>query len=195
MNQIFGEYTDIGLHNQEYLKIRFSPSSLPLQQRWRNNGLSADFLADYMTTFFPGETAPDGFPAPDRQAQMKDAVSYVANELLENAMKFSHAPDRYPVTLILQLSQTYIRFYVQNNITPVAAAAFHACIWEIMNTDPDRLYLARLTANAETANNDRSGLGFLTMINHYQAQLAWKFVADAHEPTVMTVTTMVQLAV
>jgi hypothetical protein len=33
----------------EYLKIGFSPTSIPIQQRWRNNGLSANFLADYLS--------------------------------------------------------------------------------------------------------------------------------------------------
>ena len=30
----------------EYLTLAFSPTSAPLRSRWRNNGLSADFLAD-----------------------------------------------------------------------------------------------------------------------------------------------------
>jgi hypothetical protein len=31
----------------EYLTLAFSPLSAPLRSRWRNNGLSADFLGDY----------------------------------------------------------------------------------------------------------------------------------------------------
>lgn len=38
--------------SQEFLLINFSSSSIPLNQRSRNNGLSADFIADYLTTFF-----------------------------------------------------------------------------------------------------------------------------------------------
>ena len=37
----------------EYLTLAFSPTSAPLRSRWRNNGLSADFLGDYVTTFLP----------------------------------------------------------------------------------------------------------------------------------------------
>src|ERR1700683_674106 len=74
----------------EYLTLAFSPTSAPLRSRWRNNGLSADFLADYVTTFLPTR---DGKPAAaSRQKELKHAVTYVANELLENAMKY-HQPD------------------------------------------------------------------------------------------------------
>ena len=86
MTQIFGDFIE-NPSSQEYLIIGFSPTSLPLQQRWRNSGLSADFLADYVSTFFPGGDT----TALNRKAEVKDAVSFVANELLENAMKFSYA--------------------------------------------------------------------------------------------------------
>ena len=91
MTQVFGNFVEMDEHKQEYLIIGFSPTSIPLQQRWRNNGLSADFLADYLSTFFPGEDA----ESQEQQTEVKDAVSYVANELLENAMKFNHLPSKY----------------------------------------------------------------------------------------------------
>lgn len=52
MTQIFGYYVDKPL-SQDELSLRFSPSSIPIKDRWRNNGLSADFMADYLTAFFP----------------------------------------------------------------------------------------------------------------------------------------------
>ena len=55
MTQTFGKFIERQEEYGEYLKIGFSPTSIPLQQRWRNNGLSADFLADYLSTFFPGK--------------------------------------------------------------------------------------------------------------------------------------------
>ena len=54
MTQIFGAFMARQGASGEYLKISFSPTSMPIQQRWRNNGLSADFLADYLSTLaFP----------------------------------------------------------------------------------------------------------------------------------------------
>jgi hypothetical protein len=191
MPQIFGNYIDVKFQNQEYLKIGFSPSSLPLQRRWRNNGLSADFLADYLTIFFPGEDEGDQ----GRQSEIKDAVSYVANELLENAMKFSYAPQEHPVSITVQLEQDNVRFYVQNNIECECVAAFQVFIERLLTEDPDELYMERLMANAAEENKGGSGLGFLTMLNHYNAQLAWKFEPAGQDLEVMTVTTMVNLTV
>ena len=75
MAQIFGHFIDRQDADGEYLKLGFSPTSMPIQQRWRNNGLSADFLADYLSTFFPGEDTASA----ERQVEIKGAVSYIAN--------------------------------------------------------------------------------------------------------------------
>ncbi|WP_245912129.1 slr1658 superfamily regulator [Brunnivagina elsteri] len=85
MNQIFGYYVDKPL-NQDQLTLSFSPSSIPIKDRWRNNGLSADFMADYLTSFIPtDENQPS---TAQRQSEIKSATSYIANELLENSMKY-----------------------------------------------------------------------------------------------------------
>ena len=101
MTQIFGDFIDDLPPSQEYLIVGFSPSSVPLKQRWRNNGLSADFLADYFTTFFPSSQSDR--TESDRQAEIKSAVSYIANELLENAIKFNDETSQYPISIHLQL--------------------------------------------------------------------------------------------
>ena len=191
MTQTFGDFVAPNHQRQEYLQIGFSPSSLPLQRRWRNNGLSADFLADYLTIFFPGEDEGDQ----GRQNEIKDAVSYVANELLENAMKFSYAPQAHPVSITMQLDQDHVRFYVQNRIACEDVADFQTFIKRLLSEDPDELYMERLTANAEEEHKGSSGLGFLTMLNHYNAQLAWKFEAAGEDLETMTVTTLVNLTV
>jgi hypothetical protein len=192
--EIFGTYEELDPASHEYLQIGFSPTNLPLQQRWRNNGLSANFLADYITTFFPGKTA----EVVERREEVRDAVSYIANELLENAMKFSHLPERYPVEIRLQLESNSIRFYVTNSVAPDALPQFRDTIQRLLTEDPERLYMERLAENiaAGPERAGESGLGFLTMLNNYNAQVAWKLVTlrEGTEPVVI-VTTMVHLAV
>jgi hypothetical protein len=191
MSQIFGEFIEKDCNQQEYLQIGFSPSSISLQERWRNNGLSADFLADYLSTFFPGEDD----EALDKRSEVKDAISYVANELLENAMKFSYAPAHHPVSITMQLDAQRVRFYVTNSLDPQSLPGFQQFIEELLAGDPDELYTERLIKNAEGEGDGESGLGFLTMLNDYHAQLAWKFDVYAGDPAATVVTTMVQLAV
>lgn len=190
MNQIFGDFIE-PTPSQEYLIIGFSPSSIPLKQRWRNNGLSADFLADYLTTFFPG-TQEDA-SALTRQAEVKSAVSYIANELLENAMKFNDENSHYPIDIKLQLEQDGLIFSVANSIPPSAVDNFQGYIQKLLVCDPSEMYIEQLEKNAADDNCTASGLGLLTMLNDYSAKMGWKFETVQEDPEVIAVTTMVQL--
>ena len=192
MIQTFGDFIEQSA-SQEYLIIGFSPSSIPLKQRWRNNGLSADFLADYLTTFFPGnEDEPSTI---HRQAEIKSAVSYIANELLENAMKFNDETSDYPIDIKLQLESDGVIFSVANSISPKAVNKFQAYIQQLLASDPSELYIQQLENNAADDNCTGSGLGLLTMLSDYTAKIGWKFQTVQKEPEVIAVTTMVQLRV
>ncbi|MEG4230225.1 DUF6272 family protein [Microcoleus sp. N9_B2] len=192
MTQIFGDFIEQPA-SQEYLIIGFSPSSVPLKQRWRNNGLSADFLADYLMTFFPGqEDAPSTI---NRQAEIKSAVSYIANELLENAMKFNDETSEYPIDIKLLLESDGVIFSVANSISPQAVDKFQAYIQQLLTSEPSELYLQRLEKNAADESCINSGLGLLTMLTDYTAKLGWKFQTVHKDPEVIAVTTMVQLTV
>lgn len=192
MTQIFGHFIEQPA-SQEYLIIGFSPSSVPLKQRWRNNGLSADFLADYLTTFFPGN--PDEPSTIEREAEIKSAVSYIANELLENAMKFNDETSEYPIDIKLQLESDSVIFSVANSISPQAVDKFQAYIQQLLSSEPSELYIERLEKNAADESCTNSGLGLLTMLTDYTAKLGWKFQTLHKDPEVIAVTTMVQLTV
>jgi len=192
MIQTFGDFIE-PTPSQEYLIIGFSPSSIPLKQRWRNNGLSADFLADYLTTFFPGNE--DDPSTIDRQAEIKSAVSYIANELLENAMKFNDESSEYPIDIKLQLKSDGLIFSVANSISPQAVDQFQGYIRQLLASEPSELYIEQLEKNAADESSTGSGLGLLTMLSDYTAKMGWKFQTVQQDPEVITVTTMVQLRV
>ncbi len=145
MTRIFGHFIAQKDDHGEHLEIGFSPTSIPIQQRWRTNGLSADFLADYLRTFFPG----DDRAAAERQAELKSAVSYVANELLENAMKFSYAPSQHAISIAMYLEADAVSLYVTNSVDPHAVAAFQQTIERLLTEDIDTLYMEQLTHNAD----------------------------------------------
>ncbi|HDN27728.1 MAG TPA: ATP-binding protein, partial [Thioploca sp.] len=84
--QIFGDFIEEFKSDGDYLKLGFSPGSIPLQRRWRTNGLSADFIADYLEVFFIGQPATNSDPTIPIPVRSRNAVKYIANELLENAM-------------------------------------------------------------------------------------------------------------
>lgn len=191
MAQIFGDFVEPNEGSGEYLKISFHPASAPLQQRWRNNGLSADFLADYLSTFFPG----DDPTSTERQAEIKDAISYIANELLENAMKFSYASSKPTVSIEMILEPEIISLYASNSLDPSTIQPFQNFIQRMLSEDPNELYLKQLERSADNDEDNSSGLGFLTIVNDYGADLAWKFIDGAQERDDVAVTTLVKLPV
>ncbi|NJR40031.1 MAG: ATP-binding protein [Leptolyngbyaceae cyanobacterium CSU_1_4] len=188
--QIFGDFNEEVPGSEEYLVIGFSPGSMPLKQRWRNNGLSADFLAEYLATFFPGNEE-DTIKA-DKTIEVKSAVSYVANELLENAMKFNDETSQQPISIKLEMHNDRLIFFVKNSLKPKTIAKFQSYIQELLTGDRDELYIRQLEHNVQDENSG-SGLGLLSIMNDYLATVGWKFEASSKNPEIMTVTTMVQL--
>ncbi|MBC7905383.1 MAG: ATP-binding protein [Rhodospirillaceae bacterium] len=183
-----GRYRECGAATKEGLELSFSASSIPLKQRWRNNGLSADFLADYVTTFFPRvENDPKSLA---RQQEIRGAVNYIANELLENAMKYSDEHLTQPISIKLVMEADSILFVESNATNAARGRAFQAFVTELATSDPTELYVTQLERGVETGG---SGLGLITMVNDYGAQLGWKF--DDLGDGAMRVTTQVLLEI
>ncbi len=196
MQQTFGKFQENFSGDREFLNIGFSPSSLSIQQRWRNNGLSADFVADYLTTFFPYDS--DSEREKQRQAEIKHAVSYIANELLENAMKFNYFQSQQAIEFGIHLlgdREFKIVLYVSNSVDPDRVKEFQAFIQELLTSDPNELFILQMEKNAENPDSEASRLGFLTMINDYAAELGWNFTTQSNPEQSILVTTMVWLTV
>ncbi|NJN38779.1 MAG: ATP-binding protein, partial [Acaryochloridaceae cyanobacterium CSU_3_4] len=134
--QTFGQFLDDIPDSQEYLTLNFAPTSAPQrQQRWHNNGLSADFLGDYFATFFPGEPVLNS--EIDLKGTVKATVSYIANELLENAFKYSDELANLPITITLRLYDREILFQVTNYANQAMAQHYQAFVQKIESTDLD----------------------------------------------------------
>ena len=192
MVQVFGDFVE-STHKKENLILGFSPSSVPINERWRNNGLSADYIAEYLATLLTShENQSDN---EEYLAEIKSSASYIANELLENGMKYCNEQTEYPITFHIELASNEIRFFLENTIIPANAERLKEFINELDNSDPDELYIRQLERNAEAdlEDNTSSGLGFLSIINDYSAKLGWKFQPVDQSSLVMSVTTLVRL--
>ena len=175
MTQIFGEFIEEFPPEHDSLELTFTPSSRPIKQRWRNNRLSAHFVADYLSSFLPVDE--EDASSEKRIKESKGAVSYVANELLENAIKFNKDDINYKVKFGIHfLGETEVTavIFASNSVNPEGANKLKEFIDEILDSDPNELYLQQLEKNAES-ESDTSGLGLLTMINDYSAKIGWKF--------------------
>ena len=194
--EIYGEFIENEHRHDtdsEFLTLRFLPNATPLQNRWLTNGLSADFLADYLAIFFPGEDT----EALNRRSEIKSGVSFIANELLENAMKFNYSllDGSGSINLAMELKEDRIVFYVSNYLTQTNGDTFKHFINRLLTEDTDELYMEQLMQNGEDDNNTSSGLGYLTSVNDWKAILGWKFEDFEAELNTQKVTVMVQLLV
>jgi hypothetical protein len=171
----------------EYLTLAFSPLSAPLRSRWRNNGLSADFLGDYVTTFLPtnGDSAASG----NRQAEIKYSVTYIANELLENAMKYHERQVDIPIGIHLELASDNITVSASNGVGIVQAERYRAFLEHLLEGDASDLLLKQQEESAVCSNSAVSGMGLLTMMNDHGARLGWRFEVHPLQSQFMTVTT------
>src|SRR5580704_8705422 len=135
----------------EYLTLAFSPGSAPLRSRWRNNGLSADFLGDYVTTFLPSDGALPAFGR--RKNEVKHAVTYIANELLENAMKY-HQPDvETPIRIHMELASDQIEVSVSNGVSVVQAERYKAFVEHLQEGDVDELLMRQQEESAMSSES------------------------------------------
>jgi hypothetical protein len=189
--QIFGHFPDPVPPSHEFLTLNFSLSTALRTQRWRNYGLSADFLGDYFSTFFPGEDSTQ--QGINRRDSIKGSVSYIANELLENAVKYGDASLTLPVSITLYLYTNQIIFEVSNPALKSAVDIYQAFIRILLAHDPSELYLQQLEATATSSGE--SHMGILTMINDYGAQFGWRFSSLPNYPEGYWVTIRTYLTV
>jgi len=168
-SQTFGHFLDPIPPSDEFLTLNFSLSTQSRNQRWRNYGLSADFLGDYFSTFFPGDAQ-----GANAKETVKASVSYIANELLENAVKYSDSSLNLPISITLRLYPEQIIFEVVNPASPTLVDVYQKFIQLFLKSDLGDLYLKQLEATA--AGLGESHMGILTMIHDYDAQFGWRFV-------------------
>jgi hypothetical protein len=190
LGRALGHHREQSDERCEYLALSFSPLSAPLRSRWRNNGVSADFLGDYVTTFLPGGV---GAAAGDT-SEIRQAVTYIANEFLENAMKYHERNADIPIGIRLELTREYITVSATNGISPEQAERYEAFVGEVLGNDASDLLHRQLEKSAADIESKTSCLGLLTMITDYSAEMGWRFDTPSETSGTMVVTTSAVLS-
>jgi hypothetical protein len=147
--------------------VSLHPGTFPVP--WAQCAATADFLAAWLC----GAAAARGHPVED----LRGTVSYVANELIENAVKFCHGRD---VALQAGILGEEVALLVENHLPAGRVADLADKLTELTTGDPVELLVKRVEENAARGAGGGSGLGFLTMMNDYQARLGFS-LADGGE--------------
>lgn len=155
-------YGDATSHIPASASTRLKFFDGPLELNWSHCGATAEFLGE----FFAGLAEAAELDA----NEARHSIAYLANELLENAVKF-RAPGE--VSLETALDGQTFRLRLANRTAPETAARFETLLAEITSRDPGDLLIERIEANAADPEAGGSGLGILTLMNDYGAKLGW----------------------
>ena len=196
MIEVFGEFIEEFIPNSDFLELSFTSSSQANQRRWRNNRLSAHFVADYFANLLNSDE--NDLANEKRIKEIKSTISYISNELLENAIKFHENTKIHQVKLgisFLEDTDTAIVIYAKNSIYSEKVQKYQAFINLLLTEDANELYVQQIETASAEEESKASGLGLLTLINDYSAKLGWKFEPESSQPEIIAVTTMVQVVV
>lgn len=191
MKSVFGNFIDIDPHDGEYLDIAVAMSSGSIESDWRKNTLCAEFIAKYMLNTIAAHRCSNELESRD----IKDAINYIANEMFENAVKFTNEESCREISFRVENIDDKLRFYVRNSIDELGIAPFQTLIEELLSGDPSEMYFKRIEENEATESGSASGLGYLSIMNDYDADIAWKFEAAQVRKKPTYVTTMIQIQV
>jgi hypothetical protein len=164
------------------LRLRFRTAHLPL--RWSDCSATANFLSAYYGALFRAELGAA------HVSDVTHSVAYLANELLENTVKFRAPGD---VELEAGLSGGEFLLRITNQIAGETSEGFEKLLGELTEGDPGELLLARIEANAADESSSGSGLGILTLMNDYGVRFTWIFSPGAGEDGRVVLQTLARL--
>lgn len=184
MDERIGEFPDIDGLGAE-VEIEFFPTSFPV--RWDQCGATADFFASYFSRM-PGSGGDDDAV----QAEVSNAISYVLNEVVENAVKFQRGGT---ISVRVGTFDGDLIFVVGNWIDRTALEALRPRLRALVEGDAQEMLLQRVEENAANPESGVSGLGFLTMITDYDARLGWRITAPEGAGDRVHLATMARLPI
>jgi hypothetical protein len=146
------------------VKLSFSTPALEVVNCWNRCGLISNFGSSYMAVDFPSKK------------NIANSLSFILNELIENAVKYS-LPQDCVLEFCLMQEKDRIRMSVTNpvsaeNVPRLIEMAKHLIDRDWVNST----YIELLTASGKSA--EKSGIGLLTIINYYQAKLSFRIGSD-----------------
>lgn len=141
----------------------------PLELSWHHCTTTSDFVSELcaLRTNLP----------PPQIKETRHSVSYLANELIENAVKFKTAGN---VGIQVAANGDSFNMKVSNTIDARSAERLQSLVSELMDGEPSDLLIRRIELNAARPGSAESGLGLLTLMSDYGVRFAWAFAPADH---------------
>jgi len=162
-----GNYLDIR-EDKKALTLSFALPAMEVMNFWSRCGLIANFGSSYMAVACPS------------QKNIANSLSFILNELLENAVKYTR-PKESILEFALLKQGDFITIDISNPISPDQIPALTEMAKHLIDVDyVNGAYIDLLTMSGKTS--DKSGIGLLTIINYYQASLSFRIGGLAKKP-------------
>ena len=139
----------------------------PLDLGWKHCAITSDFVAEFVALRYRSSRR--------LYREVRHNVSYLTNELIENAVKFRAAGE---IVLEASVDANVFRAKVSNLVDEEISREFQHFLSKVTKGDPGELLIQRIEANAVNPNEAGSGLGLLTLMNDYGAHFAWVFGSE-----------------
>ncbi len=155
---VLGEYTEQS--NQDCIKLKLSRDDL--NKIWKRCGLTADYSANYVSTYF------------ENKKEIENSASTILNELIENAAKYS-ANRENDIEIDVAVYRNSVVFEVNNYVDSEAFYSFRDFVTKIIESDDiDAAYFEALRS-LNGADKEKSGIGLLTIMSFFKLKLGMKF--------------------
>lgn len=155
---------------ESHLFMRLQP--IDMMSQWKRIGRVSDFTAD----FFVNNQSLSDF--------MRNSVSTVVNELVENAAKFAK-PRNGLIDLDLKYYSTIIKIEIRNIVSDRIRMNFETHIKKYLSEDIEKMYYEQLESLSDKEHS--SGMGYLLLYKDYPIKFGYQFKkldSDRHEVTV-----------
>ncbi len=156
------------LLNYQLLKTEYDKSGL-LIHRFSFGEIALQFMKTIDASYFQQDLL--------SESEIRQSIDYIANELLENSIKYSDTTATR-IKLEVKVTTQTITVTSTNVISQNRANIFFDYIRKLKSSNPSELYIEQL--EQRLSDNNKSGLGLLSMINDYKAEINWKFTSIEH---------------
>jgi hypothetical protein len=160
MHDIIGSYDEsVTFENDSIFEMRVKAGDIAMF--WTKCGLIANFGSSYLSLNYPNFK------------NISNSISFIVNELLENAVKYSYSEED-TIDIRINGKNSQIIVDVMNTIDSNQYAIFSPILREIQDTDhANAKYIERFRTMAE--NQSDSGIGLLSIINFFKSRITAKF--------------------
>lgn len=169
MTLSFGDFKEALYAESDSVKLCFTFSKVTADRDFLCHNLSFGVVVSYLSQFINSSTL--SFCSLSRK-DLEQTIDFIINELLENTIKYGD--DNKPEIFVeIHVCADEVLITCTNCIDEKNYQLFKSYVSKLTSGNPQEIYSRQLEMSLN--DNRLSRLGFLSIINDYQAKIGWRF--------------------